>query len=680
MKLIHLIYHKTLNSVIFGIAVMVMVGLYIAVGSGFSSIRAYFEMTDLEFFNAWPLKVLMGLLIVNLTVVTWTRIPFTPPRYGVWGIHSGIIILILGMATYYRHKVEGTTLIPVNRTVDHFYDSSERMLYVRVDGSSASGHSLPSLPRFKVYSAERGNADRLRGDDLKNIEPYVRVRDDNGGVRSEKLANAIGLKDLTLDVVGYWPYANIIDSFVEGQGDLTGVRVTLQSPHADMSAMGGSVQWVVGGDEATKTTMVGPAEVEHLNVSGKDEVDALVKAAREVHRLDVKAGAFTQTMFAEVGKTYSLGSSGYEITIENFNPAFPMFGTNEIVQVLTVLVKSPNQEFRRQLLSGKREKQTDFKLGVADAGPFGKRQKELLDKNLDIGYEFHDEFHLLPGEGSEKQLMLTVPGEKALTVICTSLSHDARVQKLESGSGEISIDVGGGHSLKAIVDRKEKLRRDQRVVEVPVTQRSRQGGESGAFQVILVRVKTGDWEKTIPVPYQQFANDGLQWTGGKLKLPEINRELQLQLGNTWIELPARITLDKFELVHYPGGDDRSTLQRDFKSTLTIADPQSGKSIHGMAYMNNPVYWDGGRWLFFQAAWDVDGQRWTILGVGNRPGMWTMTLGCLMVFVGLMYAFYVKPIIIARNKKKALETFERTNTSEKSVKKKRATGETPVLQR
>src|SRR5436305_1495801 len=96
-KPLHLIYRKTLNSVIFGIATMVMVGLYVAIGSGMPSVRAYFEMNDLEFFNAWPLKVLMGLLIVNLTVVTWTRIPFTPPRYGVWCIHSGIIILVLGM-------------------------------------------------------------------------------------------------------------------------------------------------------------------------------------------------------------------------------------------------------------------------------------------------------------------------------------------------------------------------------------------------------------------------------------------------------------------------------------------------------------------------------------------------------------------------------------------------------
>ena len=39
--------------------------------------------------------------------VTWTRIPFTSPRYGVWCIHAGIVTLIAGMAFYYSRKVEG---------------------------------------------------------------------------------------------------------------------------------------------------------------------------------------------------------------------------------------------------------------------------------------------------------------------------------------------------------------------------------------------------------------------------------------------------------------------------------------------------------------------------------------------------------------------------------------------
>jgi len=56
--------------------------LYIAIGSGLPSVREFFELNDLQFFNAWPLKLLMLLLVLNLCTVTWMRIPLTWPRLG----------------------------------------------------------------------------------------------------------------------------------------------------------------------------------------------------------------------------------------------------------------------------------------------------------------------------------------------------------------------------------------------------------------------------------------------------------------------------------------------------------------------------------------------------------------------------------------------------------------------
>src|ERR1700722_2256214 len=126
---------------------MVAIAAYIAIGSGIVSVREYFEMTPLEFFNAWPLKTLMVLLCLNLVTVTLNRIPLTPPRYGVWCIHSGIITLILGTSLYYHLKVEGKTLIPLSHMVNVFYDSGERALYARVlKGELYGMHPLPSLP------------------------------------------------------------------------------------------------------------------------------------------------------------------------------------------------------------------------------------------------------------------------------------------------------------------------------------------------------------------------------------------------------------------------------------------------------------------------------------------------------------------------------------------------------
>src|SRR5688500_8433809 len=55
------LFRHTLNSVYFGIALMVLIACYVAIGSGATSVRAYFEMSDVQFFSAWPLKVLMAL-------------------------------------------------------------------------------------------------------------------------------------------------------------------------------------------------------------------------------------------------------------------------------------------------------------------------------------------------------------------------------------------------------------------------------------------------------------------------------------------------------------------------------------------------------------------------------------------------------------------------------------------
>ena len=127
------------------------------------------------------------------------------------------------------------------------------------------------------------------------------------------------------------------------------------------------------------------------------------------------------------------------------------------------------------------------------------------------------------------------------------------------------------------------------------------------------------------------------------------------MGNTRRQLPARISLNRFELIPYPGGDANNprSLMLDFRSTLTVDDLDSGEQTIDVAHMNHPVYFRGGDWLFFQAAYDGENHQWTQLGVGNRPGVRIMILGCVMIFVGLAYAFYAKPLVIRRMKQRAL---------------------------
>jgi hypothetical protein len=57
----------------------------------------------------------------------------------------------------------------------------------------------------------------------------------------------------------------------------------------------------------------------------------------------------------------------------------------------------------------------------------------------------------------------------------------------------------------------------------------------------------------------------------------------------------------------------------------------------------------GRWTLYQSGAAQDGWSFTILGVGNRNGIHLMNIGWIVVTLGAIYAFYVKPVLIRRMK-------------------------------
>jgi hypothetical protein len=684
-------WRKTLNSVIFGICLMILVALYIALGSGIARVREAFEMNELQFFNAWPLKLLMLLLVVNLATVTWTRIPFTPPRYGVWTIHAGIIVLIAGMAFYYSRKVEGLTRLYADArqgpiTVDHFYDAAERALYVR-SGELWTICPLPNLPRFKGYES-------LNKPSLRDIKPALLVRDGEGDKPRER---PMFKSDVKLDVTGYWPYATISTTFrpdPSNTSDVSGIRVTVNG----VDGTAGEQAWLIASDRRNAISILENNELQHVILPDSQGVAALREAAGQMHRLTAKIAGHDVPVSVEVGKTYPIEGTGYTLTVESYNPAWPMSGTGEIVKALTLMIKSPTMQYRRMILDGK-DLQTDFKLDDPTGGPMGKRQKEPLDKDLVLLYRFSDPFRMMPRQGSVKHMLITPRDGKGITIVTTGMSQPVSVKELPDGAGELELphaevnapflkamgqspaDHPDHPPIKVTLQRQDHVVRDDSVEVVPPAKRDRGFGEMGVFQVLRVKVKSGDFAKELLVPYAQDAAEA-QWEGDPIKLPD-GSEIAMQLGNTRLQMPAKLTLNRFELIPYRGGDTgEGSTMRDFRATMTIEDPASGDKFTDVAHMNHPIYFNApGRlpvlgnwlpfrdsWLFFQANYDPQ-QRWTGIGVGNRPGAWMMTAGSLMIFIGLMYAFYLKPIVIRRMKQKALE---------QAAKRKRPDVRTPAL--
>ena len=646
--IIRKIFGLTLNNVVFGIALMVLIGAYIAIGSGVASVREYFEMDELEFFNAWPLKVLMLLLCLNLAVVTLNRIPLTPPRYGVWCIHSGIITLIVGTSLYYHLKVEGKTLIPVNHEVNLFYDSAERALYARVLKGEVFGmHPLPALPRF-------GNYDRLDRAGLRGIDGFIPI---GAPVESNSLSSWLGVSQpVTLDVVGFYSYAEVIEDILDDPNSSeTGVRLAI----TDSRQTKPTTLMLRASDPTAAHQFFGNTELEYRQVSEL----SLGDIRRSVDQLFSVTAAMPGTSAAKVGMGIgkSVDVNGYRLTVESFDPAFPMFGTHEIVQALTLHVVHGKQEFWRMILAG-RDLQTDFKMDPATTPPMvkGNRQKTPIDPNLMLGFRVSDPAALLPTGGDDKHVFLTA-GKSTLMDIYVSMNSPTKVMDM-SGGGSISLG-NGDDTATAVVARADHFSVIAHVVATPRDSQKKDEGESGVKQVVVVRVKCGDWSQDVPVPCDMYAAPDpmtlepmVPWSMGVVQIPGASAALQLQLGFTCRPMPVTLMLKKFEMIPYDGGLGGSvgmsnTMFRDFRSTMEMTD-SDGNVQAGVTSLNEPIYYNHGSWIFFQAGYDPDGQSSTI-GVGNRPGVVLMLTGCVMIVAGLLYAFYVKPVVIRRMKAAAI---------------------------
>jgi len=310
----------------------------------------------------------------------------------------------------------------------------------------------------------------------------------------------------------------------------------------------------------------------------------------------------------------------------------------------------------------------------------GKRQDKPLDDALKTLYTFNDPAQLLSTRASVRYTLVTMP-DGGITEIRTSRDQPAEIKRHASGKGEMIVrqvpprgpfqpklsaeELEEFPIVRVGFERKESVRRVDTVTDVPKGKRDRDEGQAGIRQVITLKITAGESSKTVHVPFAQYAAENFaQWQGSEIWLPGAAKPLQLQLGNTLRPLPAKITLEKFELVPYAGGDKIGGLMRDFRATLRVVDERAGIEKVGVAAMNEPVYFESKTrwfepdesWLFFQSGFNPQAaEQLSILGIGNRPGVVTMTVGSVMIGVGLLYAFYIKPIVVQRMKRKALES-------------------------
>ncbi len=201
------------------------------------------------------------------------------------------------------------------------------------------------------------------------------------------------------------------------------------------------------------------------------------------------------------------------------------------------------------------------------------------------------------------------------------------------------------------------------------------------------------WRQTVWLPFRQYY--GLEpQEGATVRLPD-GRQIELVFGRLWRELPGMtLQLAAFEMFPYP----HSSQPRDFRSELIVrrTDARTGAISEQRAStsLNEPLLASAFEWReernviansalwvaanlgpaqykLSQSGWDPTGwnetkarveagelkrpsARFTILGVGNNPGISIIALGGILMGAGIPWAFYIKPWIVRRKRDKIIE--------------------------
>jgi len=272
--------------------------------------------------------------------------------------------------------------------------------------------------------------------------------------------------------------------------------------------------------------------------------------------------------------------------------------------------------------------------------------------------------------------------------------------------------VGEGETIEDVVD-KIDLRVSGRYAHaepfehpMPVPEADRNKRFVGTHTESLLGVEvtaddptspTGTWKTVVWVPFLQYL--GIDPSMQRSVTLPGGRTLALQFGRVFHAFPGfAVQLADFEMIAY----DHRGAPRDYQSLVRVSPSFFGASASGEepfepyvhvtklnAPLTAPFIWSDERSFFAnlvmrltsglnpnqfklsQSGWDQQGwqqtqqladagqiprpyARYTILQVGNNPGIHVIALGSVLMAVGIPWAFYVKPWLVRRERARLAE--------------------------
>ena len=660
-----------------------------------------FEMTELEFYAWWPMQAMLGLFVINMIVATIRRIEFTFVNLGVLTVHTGIVLIAVGSIYYQVFKQEGDTILLASEgpgqqitgpAQQMFYDREDPALMV-FDGRG--WRQLPlayKLPRYNDYALDAGVEESAKTS-LGFGAPIETDSDEERTLNIDltEKARAVGIIPdyVSLRITGYATYAEPVTDWVNDG--------TVRNPLRMVYLVDKEAQTSQGGDGRLVGFAMLPndpefAAVEYAGVVGVEYHVDMPEERWSV--LTTEAPGMNHAVIAEVngqtlvipadrpGRTFELGD--WELTVEEVlpEPPFPIVtdGYQDATSALAIVrVTSPEGETVRRWVYHR------FPVLNQDIGENnledGRPDRSDPDERLSLAYIDQSKIQIYVNEHSDTGLMDIAFRFADGMDVQTGIEAGARYQ---TPIDRIAFDFA---------DRWDRARELERPDSVPPIDREGDFIGTNDRAMIAVEVSTDEgFAQTVWLPFARYAHDAGTRGGSQrtLTLPD-GRPVSLMFGRQWFNLPGfQLRLIDFEMISY----DHRGAPRDYQSLVRV-EPASSQPALDEPYdhitklnapLNAPFLWSDARGIisnvagelvshlspyqfkFSQAGWDRSGWeetqaevdagvrdrptvRFTILGVGNNPGIHVIALGGVLMGLGIPWAFYVKPWLVKRKKQR-----------------------------
>ena len=736
-------------------------------------IRQYrgFEMTEFEWFHWWPFKTLIALICLTLVVTTLRRIPFKVINYGVWMIHTGIIILAIGSVWYFGTKVEGQAPI-LRRTVVIQVPGAAPVRLPAVPGNSTTVQTADRIYAFQISEIDP-SWEILSGDDagkrayaisvtvqdgqdffvrqlLAGYPQYTEdmVRTDNPEQPMARAVKVLGKplvnEDITLSL-DYQPqkYFHVVDSwalYLREQGssewvqrpieglpryndyfadrshvwlppDMAGprpnpldilvepitddpyhnidLRITSYLRYAFMDqrrSPGGSildptaVVVLRSSDGRTSRAELVALDPNHNSALDGNLVFQWIMTEEQLDTImDVQAPALTISVpqaSIEITEPVTQLVSGDPDT-----PFIPIEGTEfsyrvrfiqdgltitpgDVISVAAVEINGPDSSFLRWVCDDPRRTR-DMSLDV-DAQT-GHMETLPLDERIVMAYT--------PGHGPAPMTLIGGPEESTLRLMTSFAGQEIHLQPIEIGS---SIDLGAGVAL-LVTEYAPRPRIEVRPAIIPKSQRNRDAREQ--FSMIRAEVNYQGAMQAVWLPFHMFtfqdAGHSLPRMGFQPTVVHLRdgKHMELIFGRRRLELPAPVVLEDFVMdTHVGGFTGQAVSVLNWISLIRFQTQDDwGEQLH--VSVNSPQEFGG--FSYFQSQWDPPdpqsnyrGLNYTVLGVGNRHGVNVQLAGTCLAVLGMIYAFYIKPVIKRRRQQ---AVYARVSAERAASKRAQPTG-------